>query len=439
MAGDRVRRAAREYDDLLWSEHLTSTIDGLGGQSGGLTRRTALRPVLITEADLRRHAGVARAVARGLEIAVRILIAQPALRRRIGLPDYLDALIDLEPAGAPGSAFARLDGIVSGGALRVIEYNAEPGAIHHITRLTAAFESLPVTRAFRERHPCQSIAPARLLSEALREDSVSRGGPARPRVVIVRNVGSEGAAAPKPAAQMFGPLAFEHVESASAGELDYRRERLEFRDRPVDVILLQAWMDVIASPDTCAPLLAAIRAGHVRVAGGLSKGILCSYKHVFELLSDPAHAGLFPVEVGETLAAHVPWTRVVRDCRTTYDGETVALCEFVERHRERFLIKPGGGRGGAGVVPGWRTDAVTWSRHLARGINRCVVQERVRPESSPYPVWVAGEARTIDLHGDYCPYLLNVTGMDGCAIRLSDSDLHSASFGGMNTPVWVLS
>jgi hypothetical protein len=433
---ETAREAAGYYHELLWSTHLDDTVTGLNVPPDG-QRPTLLRPHFMTSAECVEHAASARAIARGMLLAGQRLLADQRLRRQLGVPAYLDELVGLEPPDAGPSVFARFDGLVEQGVLRTIEYNSAPGAIHFISRLTRAFELLGITRAFRRRFPGQPILPSLLALDAIRRDCQRRAVAIPPRVVLVRTDGATIGASYAPGG-FYGAKPDERLESASVSELDYRGGVLRFEDRPVDMVVLHAWADLLTRSDASGPLRSAIRNGHVRVVNGLSKAFFASYKHAFELLSNPIYAALFPADVRAVLARHVPWTRVVRDCRTTLRDRTIDLLPFVAEHKDGFVLKPAGALGGAGLLMGWVCDDDTWRRRLKAAIDTFVVQERVVGDKEPYPVASGGSAHLVTMTFDCCPYVLDGDHIGGYAVRVSPTEVTNVAAGGMNAAVWVL-
>jgi hypothetical protein len=436
MPSDLVQAAVDHYHELLWTGHLASTEDGVR-DAYSRAPKLLLRPYITTRSEYRRHAAVLRVVACALRTAVERLLANRALRRQIGIPAYLDEVIDLEPPDVDLSAFARFDAMVSGdGEVHPIEYNSEPGVIHRIARIMHAFGALPIARAFEQRYPFDFVVPTDLAMDAQLADFRKQGRPGPGRFVIVNTTRR------RPAGATSGhgnPLEdFGGAEIADPGDFEYRDDRLFLGGRPVDVVVLQDWTDLLTGADTGKALGQAIRRAQVRVLNSVSKGLLGSYKHVFELLSDPEHARMFTPDTAAVLERCVPWTRVVRDRRTTYRDEVIDLIPFVSAHRERFVLKPGGGFSGGGVRVGWDCDQASWDTVLAKRSQTYVVQERVQGERQGYAMSADAEARIVELKSDYCPYILNGDRIEGCFMRVSTDDVLNLARGSTLAAVWIL-
>jgi tyrocidine synthetase-3 len=118
---------------------------------------------------------------------------------------------------------------------------------------------------------------------------------------------------------------------------------------------------------------------------------LLSNKLNLALLSENRENPVFTPEEQETIGRYVPWSRsLVPGSRTTYDGVTVNLEDFVIQEKDRLVMKPASRYGGAGVSIGKNTDPVEWRDMLRRAFveKRWLVQEYHR--SYPW-LFQAGE------------------------------------------------
>ncbi|MDI7269439.1 MAG: hypothetical protein QME96_15735 [Myxococcota bacterium] len=90
-----------------------------------------------------------------------------------------------------------------------------------------------------------------------------------------------------------------------------------------------------------------------------------------------------------TVAACVPWTRMVRAERIDGPaGRRVDLPEHVRRNRRSLVLKPNRGCGGDGVTIGRAVSQAAWEKTLRDALREegtWVVQEHVRPVRIPFP------------------------------------------------------
>jgi uncharacterized circularly permuted ATP-grasp superfamily protein len=158
------------------------------------------------------------------------------------------------------------------------------------------------------------------------------------------------------------------------------------------------------------------------------------------VLSDERNRPLFAAEERESIAAHIPWTRVMEERRTQHGGKAVDLVPFVLASRDRLVLKPNDDYGGAGIVLGWETDPAGWERAVASALaSPYIVQERVAIPSEPYPSMVDGRAVFADRMMDTAPFVCHGDYAEGCLTRLSTAALLNVTAGGGSTiPTFVV-
>ncbi len=87
-------------------------------------------------------------------------------------------------------------------------------------------------------------------------------------------------------------------------------------------------------------------------------------KRNLALLSEHADSDRFDAAEREVIERHIPWSRLVREGETTFEGRTVDLVPFLEAERERFVLKPPLEQGGKGVAMGPAVTAEQWRATL---------------------------------------------------------------------------
>jgi hypothetical protein len=102
--------------------------------------------------------------------------------------------------------------------------------------------------------------------------------------------------------------------------------------------------------------------GNILVYNGPVSWLMAT-KSSFALLSERENDPVFSPEEQETIRKHIPWTRKITDCLTTYKGEEVKLVDFILSNRERLVLKPPVGSGGSGIFVGRKTSDREW-RHV---------------------------------------------------------------------------
>jgi len=423
--------AIARYHELLFAEHLDATRAHLAravAANPAADECRVLRPYFIEAASYARTLEATALVNEAFITAGRRLREDIALRRTLGIPRYLDEMIELDHARAEPTVIARIDGLFApDGDYRIIEYNAQPefGAARAID---AMFATSPIAPSFDRSFVVQR--------QDLYAYAVTGARAAGATIGIPQ--GDDGArewlrdAAAQGCRVSFAPYARYRLDRDRL-VVDDDRGALE-----VDTIALP-WGDLAAPIAAMQPILDALRRGVVRALDGLALGLLCSYKHTLELLSDPQHAGMFRPEVAAALTRHVPWTRVVRERTTSYAGRTIDLAPFIAAHRQELVLKPSGGARGEGVLLGRLCDDATWAAALKRALKQpYVVQAWVEGEARPYPPSTGPAGSLVDATSDFNPFVWNGTDVRGCQVRLTTTGKHSPDEAWV-TGVWVLS
>ena len=106
------------------------------------------------------------------------------------------------------------------------------------------------------------------------------------------------------------------------------------------------------------------------------------------------------------------------------------------------MLKPNDEYGGKGVVLGWETNDVDWSRHLAAALadapGTWIVQERIPVRREIFPQFDAsGDVTMRDMLVDFAPYLFRGR-MSGYLTRLSSTGLANVTSGGGQVPSFVV-
>jgi hypothetical protein len=142
---------------------------------------------------------------------------------------------------------------------------------------------------------------------------------------------------------------------------------------------------------------------------------------VFALLSDSSVTESFPTAERKAIEQYIPWTRVVTPGKTQHGAKTVDLIDFILRNRERLVLKPNDDSGEEHAVQGWRTDSPGWERALKQASRTPhVVQERVEPVKSVFPLYRYGTLEMRELQVDVHPHAY-LGKVQGCSSWVSEA------------------
>ncbi len=402
-----------------------------------------LRPFFLSSADEARMRGAAETIASLGERVVNAALSSPTVFDQLGMNDAETRLARIEPGYATSSTASRLDAFLLPGSLHFAEYNAEsPAGPGYTQRLCELFDSLDAMARFREGRDVRYYRPIETLLDALIASYREWGGSEEPPTMAIvdwRNVPTW--------------TEFEILQEAftSAGvptiicdprELAFEKGKLTALGRTIDLVYRRVLInDVVNRPDECEALVAAYAARAVCVANTFQCK-LAHKKAFFAVLTDPRNASLFTAEERAAIAAHVPWTRLVRDDFTERGGREMPLLELAMSDRDQLVLKPNDEYGGTGVLLGWEASESQWSEALNASLadppGSWVLQERIPVRREIFPQFDAdGNVTMPEVLVDFAPYLFRGR-MAGFLTRLSATGLANVTSGGGQVPAFVV-
>jgi uncharacterized circularly permuted ATP-grasp superfamily protein len=394
----------------------------------------SLRPNFVTKRQHAANAAASEMLYGAMARLERALLREEELRRELDLSPEEDRLALADPGFAAASPASRLDGFVSDGVIRYVEYNAEsPAGMAYNDVLVKIFERLPAMRVFRKRYRARPLRAASKQLTAMRRAHGRKVG----TIAIVDWTGLPTLTEFQMFQRVFTESGVKTLICAPE-DLTYRGGRLRAKGMAIDVVYRRVLLsELLAKPEVAGPLLKAYLAGDVTVVNSLRAKLLHK-KMSLALLSDDRYARLYTPQQRRAIAKHVPWTRKVREGHTTYGAKAIDLTDFVLQNRERLVLKPNDEYGGKGVVLGWTVDRHEWEQTLIGALTSSfVVQEKVAVPREPFPV-LLDRVHFLDLSVDCDPYLFWGR-VGGVLTRLSSSALLNVTAGaGSVVPTYVV-
>ncbi len=400
-----------------------------------------LRPFFINALDEARVRPVAETIAALGERVVEASLASRELLAQAGLSAEEERLARIEPGYKTASTASRLDAFLLPDSLQFAEYNAEsPAGLGYAETLAEVFRGLPIMSRFQERFEVNSYPLSSTILDALLASYKDWGGTsASPVVAIVdwREV---------PTWSEFQILRERFEKRGIAAlvsdprDLVFDGRALTTQGRKIDLVYRRVLInDIVSHPAECDALVRAYQSRAVCVANSLR----CKIPHkkaFFAVLTDDRNEKLFSPGERELIRRHIPWTRRLEDTRTTRDGQSVELLDYVRRHRENFVIKPNDEYGGTGVTLGWETNASAWDaaiqKALAEPEKAWIAQERINVRREVFPYVEPGGGVTMrDMLVDFAPYIFRGR-LAGYLCRLSATGLANVTSGGGQVPAF---
>ena len=394
----------------------------------------SLRPNLVSASILKATTAASETLYSALDRLERALLRDEDLRRLLDLDPIEERLAVADPGFRAASPSSRLDGFVSDGVIRYVEYNAEsPAGMAYNDVLVAIFVRLPAMMAWRKRWRARPLRVAKRQLTVLRR---AHGGRMK-TIAIVDWRGLPTLTEFEMFQRLFEAQGVRTIICAPE-DLRYTRGRLRCDDVAIDLVYRRVLLtELLGKPAVAKPLLDAYLAGDVTVVNSFRAKLLHK-KMSLALLSDDRYASLYTPAQRRAIAKHVPWTRKVREGHTTYRGKVVDLAEFVIKAKDRLVLKPNDEYGGKGVILGWTVDEHEWEQTLLAALTASyVVQEKVPVPKEPFPV-LLDRMHFLDLSVDCDPYLFWGK-VDGQLTRLSSSALLNVTAGaGSVVPTYVV-
>jgi len=207
-------------------------------------------------------------------------------------------------------------------------------------------------------------------------------------------------------------------------------------DFPVDILYKRVVVNELIKryPDPAElmaqPLVQAVAQNAICIANHFNCQLLYN-KALFALISDEENHHRFSPAEQTAVQKYVPWSRLVADQPTRYNGATVELVELIRARKDELVLKPVREYGGTGVVLGWETDADAWEQSLQNALAEPhVVQRRVPTPREIFPVWQDGALHFAERMVDLDPYVWRGGAVEHAGVRLGTSALLNVSAGG---------
>jgi glutathionylspermidine synthase len=403
---------------------------------------TVLRPRFLTWAQYRFLQNAIHAIMPAFDKAYRAALQDEKIRAQFKLADWEEELVQADPGFKEPSPVSRMDMffVTDTNTLSITEYNAEvPAANTYNDQLSDIFYSLPVMREFEKQYEALALPGRHHTLHALTDAYRQWGGRDRPRIGILdwKEV---------PTYSEF-VLFKEYFESqgyetviCDPREVEYRNGKLMSGDFHITLVYKRVLAtELVERGGMDNPVVRAVRDGAVCMVNPFRCKIL-HRKTSLAVLSDDMNAHLFSADDLRAIEMYIPWTRLLSERYTTYEGQRIDLVPFLSAHKDDFVLKPSDEYGGKGIVLGWDVSQSEWDSALKAYLaDPTIAQKRITIPSEPYPSLVNGQLQTYARMLDTDPYIFYGNYMSSCLTRISTAALLNVTAGGGSTvPTFVI-
>ncbi len=447
-----LTEALARYHDLLTDHDLAESSrvmldEGLERSRlifGGRRLSPYLRPHFVTEKDFAHICQICETVWSAIQKVKDAAIHDDSLVDDLGLSQIERELIAIDPGYTAVSPTSRLDSFLTETAYSFVELNGEsPAGIAYADAAYDIFSALPVMRSFANDYNLRPLYGRRLMLDVLLdsyEEFLGRKPDRLPAIAIVDLEGMPTQTEFELFKEFFQQEGY-RATICSPQQLQYDNGRLSAGGSEIDIVykrlLVNEYLPIMAQYPA---LLNAYRDRAVCMVNSF-RSKLIHKKALFAVLTDERRATLFSQTELAAIAAHVPWTRLLRDEQTSYNGRQVDLLEFVLANRDRLVLKPNDDYGGHGITIGWNTNETVWREAMesALQVGDYLVQERVPTARETFPALTDdGRIEFSEQLVDLDPLLFN--GKVGSAFtRLSATELANVTSGGGMVPTYIIS
>ncbi len=427
------------FRDLAWAEALHERMEAAKLSSGGRVICPFLRPNFISRRQFDSLVKTGESLISAIDRMEQMVLVSPALLARLELLPAEKMLAAIDPGYQALEVAARLDSHLCNGSLHFVQYNADsPTGGGYADALSDLFYDIPPMKELRKKHALAKIGSRKHLLQALLKSYKQFGGGRKPNIAIVefRQPYQGGQSEFELFRDYFREEGYA-VEIVSPEQLEYRNGVLRRGNFEINLVYRRLGVqEFLIRFDLAHPLVQAYRDRSVCVVNSF-RSELAHKKAMFGLLTDESVTAKFPAAERKAIREHVPWTRLVAATKTAYGEQNIDLPEFISQNRERLALKPNDDYSDLHTYLGWEMDQPEWERALKQAMRSpYVVQERVEPVRSVFPMMTFGHLEFREMQVDLHPHAY-LGKVQGCSTWLSTGKSGFSSAAGI-VPTFIL-
>jgi hypothetical protein len=400
-----------------------------------------LRPHLLSRRQYTNLVKTAETLAAAFGRMQTLALNNPQLLNRLELLPGEKMLASVDPGYSYPSALTVLNSLVNNGTVHFANPSTDlPTGIVYSEALADVFhESAPV-KEFRKKYRLEKTGGTKPLVNAMLKAFKEYGGGTKTPSVGLLMLKGPFVTSETHELELLAELLRKHgmtAQTVAPEQLSYREGRLRADGIALDIVYRGVRAnEFLLRFDLEHPLVRAYREGKVCLVNSF-RAELGRKKSLLGLLTDDALTAGFPPAERKAIRETIPWTRVVAQYKTTYGEATVDLPDFIQKNRQKLVLRPNDDAAEQPTFSGAVVDDASWDRALRTALRgHYVVQEQVEAPPVPFPVDVFGDLQYRDLHVDVQPHTF-LGKVHGCSARLAPAGGGFSTLTGV-TPIFVL-
>jgi hypothetical protein len=349
-------------------------------------------------------------------------------------------LAAVDPGYSFPAVLSLLDTRVDNGSVQFIDGQADLpyGVVYGEILSDLFFDSWPV-KEFRKKNKLARCGGTRPLVAALLKAWKDFGGKRSPRIGILEFHQPFSSFESHEYELLAGVLGRSGLEAqmVSPDQLEFRGGVLRRGEFEIDMVYRGVRAhEFLLRYDLGHPLMRAYRERAVCVVNSFQTE-MTRKKSLLALLTDESVTAGFPLAERKAILESIPWTRMVSQTRTTWNGQSIDLPAFIANNRQTLTLRPNDSTGELPTVEGSLVDDAQWNRALKQALRSSyVVQQALPLRPMTFPVDFYGDLVYRDLNVDVTPQSF-LGKIQGASARISAAQPGFSSISGM-APLFVL-
>jgi len=428
------------FQDAAWAQIIVDEMTARNLAPGGRPVCPVLRPHLVTRRQYDNMSKAAEYLYSAIDRIRQMALASPAIMSRMEMLPAEKMLASIDPGYPFMAVTSLLDTQLHNGSFRFVECSADgPPGVVYADVLSDIFFDNPLIKELRKRFKLSRSGGRNRLLDALLTAYQVAGKRKFPRIAIVEaRPPSRNAPSPESLllAEYFRQDGYP-TELVTPEQLEYRNGQLVRGDFGIDVVYRRiSAQEFLVRFDLMHPLVRAYREGAICMVNSFRTEMV-QKKAVFCLLSDETITAGFPLAERKAIREHVPWTRLMRPGKTTYQDQQIDLIDYLVQHRQKFVLKPNDPASDLQSYTGSELESSAWERALRTALRTpYVVQEKVELVQAPFPVLQEGSIDIRQMRVEVHPHIY-LGKVQGCSSEISDATTSFSTLSGL-APTFIL-